>query len=66
MPLYPFVCTKCNKENEFLLTISEIKDMDIHKEIQLEQKCSKCGSSSFKRIIAAHGRSPFNWHRWCP
>ncbi len=42
MPIYPYVCEKCNKKFEVEMSISE------HEEKQT--KCPKCNSKKVKRV----------------
>ena len=49
MPIYEYVCQKCNKEFEAIRSMSE-KDKPL--------ECEKCGSKKVKRKLAlAHAQS---------
>ena len=45
MPIYEYVCKKCNTTSEFLLGISQ----------QEEIKCKQCGSKEVEKIMSRSG-----------
>lgn len=67
MPIYDLECLNCGYVSDFIIGLSEMRQIKDTKNMDLRScdiACTKCGKSQFKKLLSTTAKMSENWSSW--